>query len=236
MSEMRERARISAEPGAQTTSSTSAVNAGATLCAPEVSSIANASTPTRDGVEGASPASAAGAASTTAGGRNQTSNSERNSSTATGDEESETQIFDISNAANNNNQSATTRIWSVLPSPLCPATTTTAAGHTGRGGRGGGVMFGSQMFCCYAFFLFLGFTCVTMGLGIMIQRLNSEEIGDILGYCILIIFGICLQLYAVFDISKYVDAERSYNERRAVCYHGRRKSRESALLLDWLSD
>ena len=47
-----------------------------------------------------------------------------------------------------------------------------------------------------------------MGIGIMIQRLHADDISDILGYCILIIFGICLQLYAVFDIFKYVEGWR----------------------------
>ena len=39
----------------------------------------------------------------------------------------------------------------------------------------------------------------------MIERLQSDSLGDVLGYCILIIFGICLQLYAVFDIFKYAE-------------------------------
>jgi len=115
----------------------------------------------------------------------------------------------------NANQSTTTRVWAVQPNHFgqSMATTTTTTTTTPLR-RPSGVTRANQMFCCYSFFLFLGFGCVVMGVGIMIQRLHSDRLGDVLGYCILIIFGICLQLYAIFDIFKYVEAERIYNERR----------------------
>jgi hypothetical protein len=106
-------------------------------------------------------------------------------------------------AANNNGLSTTGRVWTVG----MPARTRHSQRQT------------NPIFGCYIFFILLGIVCVGLGLGFMIDLIDKEDISNIGGPFILVVLGICLQLYAIFDIFKYVKAERQYQLQQQQQQH-----------------